>query len=67
MLLQRLATGATGVNKRDTGEGLLGAARHSYAHAQYIHYASVYEFRRGFCTLVLSLASVRIVSVKLVP
>ena len=33
MLLQRLATGATGVNKRDTGEG---AARHSYAHAQYI-------------------------------
>ena len=41
MLLQRLATGATGVNKRDTGEGLLGAARHSYAHAQYIHNASV--------------------------
>ena len=42
MLLQRLATGATGVNKRDTGEGLLGAARHSYAHAQYIHNAIVY-------------------------
>ena len=42
MLLQRLATGATGVNKRDTGEGLLRAARHSYAHAQYIHNASVY-------------------------
>ena len=41
MLLQRLATGATGVNKRDTGEGLLGAARHSYAHAQYIHNASL--------------------------
>ena len=39
MMLQRLATGATG--KRDTGEGLLGAARHSYAHAQYIHNASV--------------------------
>ena len=39
MLLQRLATG---VNKRDTGEGLLRAARHSYAHAQYIHNASVY-------------------------
>ena len=33
MLPQRLATGATG----DTGEGLHGAARHSYAHAQYIH------------------------------
>ena len=52
---------------RDTGEGLLGAARHSHAHAQYIHtmlvciYVCVvllnvrpaYEFRRGFCTLVL--------------
>ena len=50
MLLQRLATGATGVNKRDTGEGLLGAVRHSYAHAQYIHN----EFRRGFCTLLPS-------------
>ena len=37
MLLQRLATGATGVNKRDTGEGQRQAysARHSYAHAQY--------------------------------
>ena len=43
MLLQRLATGATGVNKRDTGEGQRQAysARHSYAHAQYIHNASV--------------------------
>ena len=74
MLLQRLATGATGVkqarNKRDTGEGLHGAARHSYAHAQYTQpvYSvygrslaqcetthGVYELRRGFCTLVLSL------------
>ena len=56
MLLQRLATGATGVNKRDTGEGQRQAysARHSYAHAQYIHNAAV-EFRRGFFTLVLSL------------
>ena len=62
MLLQRLATGATGVNKRDTGEGLFGAARHSYAHAQYIHNASVcaVEFRRGFCTLVLSFTIVGI-------
>ena len=65
-------------NKRDTGEGLHGAARHSYAHAQYLYTQpvytvhccvygrslalavqcetthSVYEFRRGFCTLVLS-------------
>ena len=37
MMLQRLATGATGVEQaRDTGEGLLGTARHSHAHAQYI-------------------------------
>ena len=53
MLLQRLAAGATGVNKRDTGRQAY-SARHSYAHAQYIHNAAV-EFRRGFCTLVLSL------------
>ena len=26
---------------RDTGEGLNGAARHSYAHAQYIHSLSI--------------------------
>ena len=43
-------------NKRDTGEGLLGAARHLHAHAQYIH--AVDEFRRGFCTLVLFISSV---------
>ena len=69
MLLQRLATGATGVKK---ARYLHGAARHSYAHAQYIHNLSrslalavqcetthgVYEFRRGFCTLVLSLSCV---------
>ena len=66
MLLQRLATGATGVKqaryRRD------GAARHSYTHAQYtqpVYYCvalavqcetthGVYEFRRGFCTSVLS-------------
>ena len=33
MLLQRLATGATGVKQ---ARCLLGAARHSHAHAQYI-------------------------------
>ena len=26
---------------RDTGEGLHGAVRHSYAHAQYIHSLSI--------------------------
>ena len=56
MLLQRLATGAT-------GEIQARAARHSYAHAQYtlhimvwslaLHPVPAYEFRRGFCTLVL--------------
>ena len=40
MLLQRLATGATGAR---SGEGLHGAARHSYAHAQYIHSLELYE------------------------
>ena len=41
MLLQRLATGATGVKQARYRPSLLGAARHSYAHAQYIHNASV--------------------------
>ena len=77
MLLQRLATGATGVKQARYRRG---SVRHSYAHAQYIHSLSigissivyhcvygrslalavqcetthgVYEFRRGFCTLVL--------------
>ena len=88
MLLQRLATGATGVKQARYRRG--SQQRHSYAHAQYIHSLSiligistvanwghfssivyhcvygrslaqcetthgVYEFRRGFCTLVLSL------------
>ena len=35
MLLQRLATGATGVKQARY------RSRHSYAHAQYIHNASV--------------------------
>ena len=60
MLLQRLSTGATGVKQARYRRGPTRAARHSYAHAQYIHslYSVVhnaYEFRRGCCTLVLSL------------
>ena len=35
MLLQRLATGATGVNKARYRQGPTRAARHSYTHAQY--------------------------------
>ena len=38
MLLWRLATGATGVKQARYRRG--GSARHSYAHAQYIHNAS---------------------------
>ena len=37
MLLQRLATGATGVKQARYRRGPTRAARHSYAHAQYIH------------------------------
>ena len=39
MLLQRLATGATGVKQVRCLLG--GAASHSYAHAQYIHSRSL--------------------------
>ena len=35
MLLQRLATGATGVKQARYRQGPTRAARHSYAHAQY--------------------------------
>ena len=48
MLLQRLATGA---NKQDTGEG---AARHSYAHAQYLYTQPVYTVH--YCVYGRSLA-----------
>ena len=82
MLLQRLTTGATGVKQARYRRRPTRAARHSYAHAQYlytqpvytVHYCvygrflalavqcetthGVYEFRRGFCTLVLSFSLV---------
>ena len=42
MLLQRLATGATGVKQARYRRGpTRGAARHSYAHAQYMHSLSM--------------------------
>ena len=49
MMLQRLATGATGVKQARYRRRPTRAARHSHAHAQYIHNASVcaYEFRRS--------------------
>ena len=69
MLLQRLATGATGVKQARYRRG--GSEAHVRACAVYplcvwtvlgmalaVQYETmhgVYEFRRGFCTLVLSL------------
>ena len=41
MLLQRLATGANGVKQARYSRRPTRAARHSHAHAQYIHNASV--------------------------
>ena len=69
MLLQRLATGATGVKQARYRRGPTLGSESLYAHAQYNtqpvgmvaidgpHMHGVmpaYEFRRGFCTLVLS-------------
>ena len=65
-------------NKRDTGEGLHGVARHSTRMRSTIHSLLVYrhflhgvmpayEFRRGFCTLVLSLCVCVCVCIRLFP
>ena len=68
ILLQRLATGATGVKQARYRRGPTHGTRGSevlYAHAQYntqpvvgiwhlLFNAWCNEFRRGFCTLVLS-------------
>ena len=70
MLLQRLATGAIGVKQARYRRGPTRGSEALYAHAQYNtqpvaiegpwHLLSMhgvmpaYEFRRGFCTLVLS-------------
>ena len=50
MLLQRLATGATGV----TGKGLLGQRGHSYAHAQYTLVAVQCETMHGVMPIASS-------------
>ena len=65
MLLQRLATGATGVKQARYRRGPTRGSEALYAHAQYntqpvgpwhlLFNAWCNEFRRGFCTLVLSL------------
>ena len=66
MLLQRLATGATGMKQARYRRGPTRGSEALYAHAQIIHSgidgpwhllfnAWCNEFRRGFCTLVLSL------------
>ena len=62
MLLQRLATGATGVKQARYRRGPTRGSEALYAHAQYntqhvgpwynLHgVMPAYEFRRGFCTL----------------
>ena len=56
------------VQKRDTGEGLHGAARHSTRMRSIIHgpwqcHGVYTEFRRGFCTLVLSFETVSLNSI----
>ena len=65
MLLQRLATGATGVKQARYRRGPTRGSEALYAHAQYntqpvtcYGVMPAYEFRRGFCTLVLSLSCV---------
>ena len=77
-MLQRLATGSTGVEQARYRRSSTRGSEASHAHAQYIHSLSigiciyhcvygrslalavqcetthgVYDFRRGFCTLVL--------------
>ena len=56
MMLQRLATGATGVKQARRQRGTRTRMRSIYdANVMYVHVRPAYEFRRGFCTLVLSL------------
>ena len=68
MLLQRLATGATGVKQARYRRGLVRACAVYTARLLVYHCVAlavqcetthgVYEFRRGFCTSVLSLTCV---------
>ena len=61
MLLQRLATGATGVKQARYRPRLLWGSEALVRNTQCVcaelllNVRPVYEFRRGFCTLVLSL------------
>ena len=54
MLLQRLATGATGVKQARYRRRPTRAARHSYAHAQYLYTQPVYTVH--YCVYGRSLA-----------
>ena len=59
MLLQRLATGATGVKQARYRRGPTRGSKALYAHAQYITRSFVQcMVCRGFCTLVLSFETV---------
>ena len=56
MMLQRLATGATGVKQaRYRRRGSEALARACAVYTTLVYVRPAYEFRRGFCTLVLSL------------
>ena len=74
MLLQRLATGATGMKQARYRRGPTRGSEALYAHAQYntqpvgiegpwhlLFNAWCNEFRRGFCTLVLTFVFVQAV------
>ena len=58
MMLQRLATGATGVKqaryRRLETLGSEALARACAVYTTLVYVRPAYEFRRGFCTLVLS-------------
>ena len=66
MLLQRLATGATGVKQARYRRGQRGTRTRMRSIYTACHVWKVlecetkYEFRRGFCTLVLSLSCVSV-------
>ena len=57
MLLQRLATGATGVKQARYRQGPTRAVRHSYAHAQYLYTTLVYVLLTA-CEFTLRVSSV---------
>ena len=68
MMLQRLATGATGMKqaryRRRPTRGSEALARACAVSMLLLNVRPAYEFRRGFCTLVLSLLYVLCISAR---